>query len=80
MSKHDELLALFREVAEALEHRTFPDLTSDSPIADLGIDSLSVMQIVGELEDRLAIMIPEERLVAVTTVGDLLRVVESLQV
>ena len=47
-------------------------MTRDSVITDLGIDSLSMMQIVGEMETELDIMIPDEDLVELVTVGDLL--------
>jgi acyl carrier protein len=42
-------------------------------ITELGIDSLSMMQIVGEMETELGIMIPDEDLVELITVGDLCR-------
>ena len=42
-----------------------------SVITELGIDSLSMMQIVGEMETELGIMIPDEDLVELITVGDL---------
>ena len=38
---------------------------------DLDIDSLSMMQIVGEMETELNVMIPDEDLVELITVGDL---------
>jgi len=47
----------------------------ESVITDLGIDSLSMMQIVGEMELKLNIMIPDEDLVELVTVLDLVKVV-----
>jgi acyl carrier protein len=75
--KNEELFSLFREVAEKVEDRPFPNVTPTSVIADLGIDSLSMMQIVGEMESRLEIMIPDDQLVKLETVDDLLGVVAS---
>jgi acyl carrier protein len=46
-------------------------------ITELGIDSLSMMQIVGEMETELGIMIPDEDLVEIITVGDLCKKVET---
>ena len=40
-------------------------------LTELGIDSLSMMQIVGEMETELGILIPDEDLVELVTVGDL---------
>ena len=76
MKSHQDLIALFKQVAKEVDKRDFPELTGDSVISDLGIDSLSMMQIVGEMELKLDIMIPDEDLVELVTVKDLLEVVE----
>jgi acyl carrier protein len=74
--KSQDLIALFKQVAQEVDKRDFPEVTGDSVISDLGIDSLSMMQIVGEMELKLDIMIPDEDLVELVTVKDLLAVVE----
>ena len=71
-----DLLAMFKIVAERVDKKSFADVTRESVITDLGIDSLSMMQIVGEMELRLNIMIPDEDLVELVTVADLVKVVE----
>lgn len=77
MNNKRDLLELFKEVALRVDKRALPYVTRASRISDLGIDSLSVMQIVGELETELGIMIPDEDLVEVVTVGDLCAKVEA---
>lgn len=77
MSAPNDLFPLFREIAEEIEKRKLPDVSPNSVIADLGIDSLAMMQIVGELESRLGVMIPDDQLVKLQTVNDLLNVVAS---
>ena len=67
---HD-LLEMFKTVAKRVDKRDFPTVTRDSVITELGIDSLSMMQIVGEMETDLGILIPDEDLVELVTVGDL---------
>jgi acyl carrier protein len=62
---------MFQTVAERVDKRPFPNVTRESVITELGIDSLSMMQIVGEMETELGIMIPDEDLVELVTVGDL---------
>jgi acyl carrier protein len=79
MADTTNLLALFREIAEEVDKKKLTDITEKSVIADLGIDSLSTMQIVGELEQRLDITIPDDQLVKLETVGDLLAVVKRCQ-
>jgi len=78
MSEKRDLVELFKTIAARVDKRAFPQVTRESKISDLGIDSLSVMQIIGELETELGIMIPDEDLVEITTVGDLVRHIERL--
>ena len=75
MKTQQDLIALFKQVATEVDKREFRDVTGESVITDLGIDSLSMMQIVGEMELRLNIMIPDEDLVELVTVADLVKVV-----
>jgi acyl carrier protein len=76
MKSEQDLIALFKQVATEVDKREFKDVTGQSNISALGIDSLSMMQIVGEMELRLNIMIPDEDLVELVTVADLVKVVE----
>jgi acyl carrier protein len=76
MKTHDDLIALFKQVATEVDKREFSEVNGSSVISDLGIDSLSMMQIVGEMEIRLDIMIPDEDLVELVTVEDLVKVVD----
>jgi acyl carrier protein len=75
MKTQQDLIALFKQVATEVDKREFRDVTGESVITDLGIDSLSMMQIVGEMELQLNIMIPDEDLVELVTVLDLVKVV-----
>ena len=71
MKSEQDLIALFKQVATEVDKREFKDVTGQSIISELGIDSLSMMQIVGEMETELGVMIPDEDLVELVTVGDL---------
>lgn len=77
MTEKKNLLGMFKVVAARVDKREFPHVTSESVITDLGIDSLSMMQIVGEMESELGIMIPDEDLVELVTVGDLCNKIEA---
>jgi acyl carrier protein len=72
-----DLLLLFQTVAERVDKKSFNEVTRESVITDLGVDSLSMMQIVGEMETELEIQIPDEDLVEIVTVGDLCAKVEN---
>lgn len=81
MTDKTNLLEMFKTVAARVDKREFPNVTAGSVITELGIDSLSMMQIVGEMETELGIMIPDEDLVELITVGDLCKKVgERLEV
>ena len=77
MTQKRDLLEMFKTVAARVDKRDFPDVTKSSVITELGIDSLSMMQIVGEMETELGVMIPDEDLVELVTVGDLVGKVEA---
>ena len=77
MSDKQDLLGVFKTVAERVDKRSFDQVTRESVITDLGIDSLSMMQIVGEMETELDLQIPDEDLVEIVTVGDLCSKVEA---
>ena len=73
----EDILVMFKSVATRIDKRAFDHVTRDSVITELGIDSLSMMQIVGEMETELGVMIPDEDLVEIRTVGDLVGKVEQ---
>jgi acyl carrier protein len=77
MSDKKDLLTMFRAVAAKIDKRQFDHVTTESVITELGIDSLSMMQIVGEMETELGVMIPDEDLVELRTVGDLVKKIEQ---
>lgn len=73
MKDEAKLLEMFKTVASRVDKRAFPNVTMASVITDLGIDSLAMMEIIGQMETELGIMIPDEDLVELVTVGDLCR-------
>ena len=77
MSDKRDLLEMFKAVAKKVDKRDFPHIKRESKLTELGIDSLSMMQIVGELETELGVTIPDEDLVELVTVGDLCQKVEA---
>ena len=46
-------------------------------VADLGIDSLGVMEVLAELEDEFKLTIPDEALREVDTIDDVSRAIEA---
>ena len=72
-----ELLDVFRKTAGEIAERDFSGITEDGVIADLGIDSLELLEVIGSLERDLNIRIPDDQLVGIQTVSQLLGLVES---
>jgi acyl carrier protein len=77
MTQQRDFLEMFKTVAARVDKRDFPNVTRASKISEIGIDSLSMMQIVGEMETEFGVIIPDEDLVELVTVGDLCKVVEA---
>jgi acyl carrier protein len=74
-----ELLEVFRTTATEVAEKDFRSIAETSTIAELGIDSLGMLEIIGSLERELRIHIPDESLAGIVTVNDLLNAVESRQ-
>jgi acyl carrier protein len=52
-------------------------LTPDAQLENLGLDSLSVIEFMFNLEDELKIKLPDER-VELKTIGDVVELVDKL--
>jgi acyl carrier protein len=74
-----ELLNVFRAAATEVAEKDFNAIVETSTIAELGIDSLGMLEIIGSLERELHIQLPDESLAGIVTVKDLLNAVESRQ-
>lgn len=73
-----DVLQMFTDIAKKVEsHKSFPEITRDTKIVSLGIDSVAMMEIVGCIEDELDIVIPDEKLAQLQSVGDIERVVRE---
>ena len=72
-----DLLAMFRETATEVVEKDFHHVVEEMVISELAIDSLGMLEIIGSLERRLRIQIPDESLGGVQTIQDLLDVVEK---
>jgi len=71
-----ELLAMFRETSTEVVEKDFHHVMESMAISELAIDSLGILEIIGSLERRLRIQIPDESLSGIQTVRDLLDEVE----
>ncbi len=74
MADINEIKAL---IAEQLNKKP-EDITEDKEIVkDLGADSLDVIEMLMSLEEKFDITVPEEDVVNIKTVGDIIKIIES---
>lgn len=55
------------------------DITMETSLSDLGIDSLRAITILYELEERFDIEIPNELIEKIRTVGDIVQHIDQLR-
>lgn len=83
MPTHDEtyrvtvdLLARYVEK----EHRTAADIRPADHIQnDLGLDSMSIMEFVADVEEKFDVSIPKDMYTSINTVADVAKAVETLK-
>jgi acyl carrier protein len=73
----DRLLAMFCDTASEVVEKDFHHALESTVITELAIDSLGMLEIIGSLERRLRVQIPDESLTDIRTIGDLLDEVEK---
>jgi acyl carrier protein len=66
-----DVVEMFKQAALEVDNRKLPNLSSDSVIATLGMDSVAIMELVSYFEEKLAVRIPDEELGRIRTVGEL---------
>ncbi|MFO0601963.1 MAG: acyl carrier protein [Polyangiales bacterium] len=77
MIARDELLQKFRQIATEVAEREIPAFQESARISDLGIDSLGMLEIIGGMEREFKIRIPDDQLVGIQTVGQLVDLVQK---
>ena len=75
--KRSELITVFQRMASEIAEKDFSHVSEESVIAELGIDSLGMLELVGSMERELKIQIPDEQLVGIQSVRQLLDLVEK---
>jgi acyl carrier protein len=73
----ENLIKLFRTKATEIAEKDFSQLSETSVIAELGIDSLGMLELVGEMERELQVQIPDDELVGIQTVKQLVDLIEK---
>ena len=79
MSSYDESLSITCELLRRHIDESRPIRPSDHIQNDLGLDSLGVMELVSDVENRFNISIPSELYEGIETVEDVARLVSKLR-
>ncbi len=66
-----DVISMFQKAALEVDNRRLPDLTLDTVIAQIGMDSVAIMELVSWFEEQLNVRIPDEELQQIRTVRDL---------
>ena len=70
------MVELFENAAAHITEREVAGLDENTEISTLGLDSLGMLELVGEMERQLGVHLPDDQLVGLRTVRDLLDLVE----
>ncbi len=71
MADRIDVIEMFKQAAFEVDNRRLPNLSADTVIGSLGMDSVAVMELVSWFEEKLGVRIPDEELSKIRTVRDL---------
>jgi acyl carrier protein len=66
-----DVIKLFKEAAFEVSGRRLDNLTLDTPLADLALDSVLVLEVVSHVEQSLSVRFEDEDLSRIQTMRDL---------
>ena len=72
-----DIVRRLREVAVEIAERELPPMDEPQVIAEIGLDSLSTLEMVGMMERELGIFLPTDELADIRTIGDLTDLIET---
>jgi acyl carrier protein len=79
MATYDETLAITTEILRKHVDAERAIRPNDHIQNDLGLDSLGVMELVADVEDRFAVSIPNDLLSSISTVDDIAKALVKLK-
>ncbi len=72
-----ELIALFQSAALEVAGFNLENLTLDSKLSDLQLDSVAVMEIIGCVEQKLKVRFDDDDLSRLTSIRDLAALIQK---
>jgi acyl carrier protein len=78
MPSYDEMLKETTAILSKHVDLDRPITPKDHIQNDLGLDSLGVMEVVADIEDRFSVQIPQDILSTISTVDDMVKALQKL--
>lgn len=73
----DEMLAAIRAELEKIAPEVSADgLSLDTDIATLGIESVTMLELIAALEERFGVELPDDELTTLDTLGDVIKLLQ----
>lgn len=66
------------EVFKVIKSKTSKSFDENTIIRDLGLDSIDMVEMIADFEDKFQISIPSSKINSIKTIKDLLNVLEEL--
>ena len=79
MSSYEETLAATIEILKKHLDGDRAIVASDHIQNDLGLDSLGIMEVIADVEDRFDVSVPSDQLAGISTVEDVARALDKIR-
>jgi acyl carrier protein len=70
-----QVMALLEEFAAGVLKHDPPPFTASTRLAELGIDSVGLFEMVGDMEERLQLSLNDSDIAKLSTVGDVIALI-----
>lgn len=74
----EDIIKLFKAAVFEVDQKKLGEVTPSTEIAQLGLDSVATMEVIGALEEKLSVRFPDEELATLKSVGDLTALVRRV--
>lgn len=75
----EHIITLFKESVKEVDTSTkVGDVSFDTELSALGLDSVMTMEVIGVLEEKLNVRFPDEDLATIKKMGDLATLIRKL--
>ncbi|MBR2998863.1 MAG: acyl carrier protein [Mycoplasmataceae bacterium] len=66
------------EIFKMIKEKTTKNFDENTPIRDLGLDSIDMVEMIADFEDKFNIEIPSEKINSIKTIKNLLDIIDKI--